>query len=89
MEGPLSVAETLKSLKDMKNNKSPGIDGFTVEFYKFFRNNLGVYLIRSLNYAYITENLSVTQKQGIITCIPNEGKVKNILKIGDQSHFYP
>ena len=64
----------------MKNNKSPGIDGFTAEFYKFFWNNLGVYLVRSLNYAYITENLSVTQKQGIITCIPKEGKSKEYLK---------
>ena len=80
LEGPLSTAEALKSLKDMKNNKSPGIDGFTAEFYKFFWNNLGVYLVRSLNYAYITENLSVTQKQGIITCIPKEGKSKECLK---------
>ena len=80
LEGPLSTAEALKSLKDMKNNKSPGIDGFTAEFYKFFWNNLGVYLVRSLNYAYITENLSVTQKQGIITCIPKEGKSKEYLK---------
>ena len=79
MEGPLSVAEALKSLKDMKNNKSPGIDGFTAEFYKFFWNNLCVYLVRSLNYAYITENLSVKQKQGIITCIPKEGKSKEYL----------
>ncbi|CAG2194572.1 unnamed protein product [Mytilus edulis] len=34
-EGPLSVQECLSSLKHMKNSKSPGIDGFTVEFYKF------------------------------------------------------
>ena len=29
-EGPLSL------LKIMKNGKSPGSDGFTTEFYKFF-----------------------------------------------------
>ena len=64
----------------MKNNKSPGIDGFTVEFYKFFWIDLGIYLVRSLNYAYTTQNLSISQKQGIITCIPKEGKSKEYLK---------
>ena len=64
----------------MKSNKSPGIGGFTVEFYKCFWKKLGVYLVRSLNYVYTTQNLSLTQKQGIITCIPKEGKSKKHMK---------
>ena len=64
----------------MKNNKSPGLDGFTAEFYNLFWIDLGVFLVRSLNYAYTTQNLSITQKQGIITCIPKEGKSKEYLK---------
>ena len=28
--------ETPNALKNMKNNKSPGLDGFTVEFFFFF-----------------------------------------------------
>ena len=35
-EGYLTFQECLFSLKNMKMFKSPGIDGFTVEFYKFF-----------------------------------------------------
>lgn len=31
-----SESEILSVLKGMKNNKSPGSDGFTAEFYKFF-----------------------------------------------------
>ena len=80
LEGPLTLQEALESLKQMKNNKSPGMDGFTVEFYKFFWNNLGVYLVRSLNYAYTIQKLSVIQRQGIITCIPKESKNKEYLK---------
>ena len=33
----------------MKNGKSPGSDGFTVDFLKFFWNKLGNYIVRSLN----------------------------------------
>lgn len=34
LEGILTVSEALKSSKTMKNNKSSGLDGFDVEFYK-------------------------------------------------------
>lgn len=32
LEGPLNYIEVYNVLKNMKNNKSPGTDGFTVEF---------------------------------------------------------
>ncbi|KAJ8033044.1 hypothetical protein HOLleu_23168 [Holothuria leucospilota] len=57
----------------MKNNKSPGPDGFTVEFYKYFWNEIGQFLLRSLNFGY-ENSLSVTQKQGVITLIPKGDK---------------
>lgn len=34
LEDILTVSEALKSSKTMKNNKSSGLDGFDVEFYK-------------------------------------------------------
>ena len=58
----------------MKNEKSPGLDGFTVEFFKFFWIDIGVFVLRSINYGYIKGSLSVTQKQGIITCLPKPNK---------------
>ena len=33
-------------LKNMKNNKTPGTDGFPVEFYKFFWNDISSFLTR-------------------------------------------
>ena len=36
LEGLISKEEVLSTLKRMKNRTSPGSDGFTVEFYKFF-----------------------------------------------------
>ena len=64
----------------MKNDKSPGCDGFTVEFFKFFFKDIGHFLVRSINYGFSIGNLSVTQTQGIITCIPKEGKDKKFIK---------
>ena len=80
LEGELTYEELTLALKNMKNSKSPGNDGFTAEFFKFFWVDLGKYILRSINYAYRNGLLSVTQKQGIITCLPKPNKARNILK---------
>ena len=36
LEGLISFDEASLALKSMKNNKSPGSDGFSSEFFKFF-----------------------------------------------------
>ena len=41
---------------------------------------MGKYILRSINYAYRNGLLSVTQKQGIITCLPKPNKARNVLK---------
>ena len=64
----------------MKHNKSPGNSGFTVEFYKVFWKDIGYFLIRSLNRGFLKGELSITQKQGVITCIPKGDKDKLLLK---------
>ena len=64
----------------MKNEKSPGLDGYTVEFFKFYWIDIGVFVLRSINYGYRTGLLSVTQKQGIITCLPKPNKCRYYLK---------
>ena len=74
LEGPLSVDEVYSMLKTMKNNKSPGQDGFTVEFYRFFWQHLKTFIVTSLNYAYFKGKLSHSHKIGIITLIPKGNK---------------
>jgi hypothetical protein len=74
LEGELTPQETLSALKLMKNGKSPGMDGFTTEFYKFFWKDINPFLIRSFNHGYEKDHVSVTQRQGVITCLPKEGK---------------
>ena len=68
------------NLKTMSNNKSPGLDGFTVEFYKFFWTDIGYFLVRSVNESFAEGELSISQKQGVITCLPKGNKDKTLLK---------
>lgn len=62
------------ALKNMKNNKSPGSDGLPWEFYKIFWNNIKHHLNNSLNYAFDKSEMSITQREGIITLLPKESK---------------
>ena len=73
-EGKLTVEECLQSLQSFKENKSPGNDGLTVEFYITFWGILGELLVESLNCAFDHGELSNSQKQAIITLIEKKGK---------------
>lgn len=72
IEGPLSYEECKKALDTFQNNKAPGEDGFTVEFYMFFFDLLGHDLVASFNAAYDANELTISQRRGVITLIPKE-----------------
>ena len=64
----------------MKLGKSPGSDGYTVEFYLHFWNELNEAMVGSFQEAFNREMLSNSQKLGVITCLPNPGKPKEYIK---------
>ena len=72
MEGPLSYEDCKKALDTFQNNKAPGEDGFTVEFYTFFFDLLGHDLVASFNAAYDANELAISQRRGVTTLIPKE-----------------
>ena len=80
LEGELTEREILTALKKMKNNKSPGIDGFTSEFFKFFYTDIKIFIKRAINEGYLEGKLSISQRQGLITCLPKGDKPKQYLK---------
>ena len=53
----------------MKLNKSPGGDGLSIEFYRVFWPDIKYLVISSLNEAYTKQELSYSQRRGIITLI--------------------
>lgn len=78
-EGELTIEECLSSLKALKNNKTPGNDGLTIEFYKKFWPILGKFCVSSFNESFALGELSVSQKQAVISLL-DKGKDRVLLK---------
>ena len=79
-DGLLTEHELATALKDMKNQKSPGSDGLTTEFYKLFWNDIKQFYINSINYSYQNGELTELQKQSIISLIPKSDKDTSFLE---------
>ena len=80
MNASFTEAEFKTALFNMKNNKSPGPDGFTAEFYKSFWKDLCPFLIRSFMHGKNVKNLSNSQKEGVISLLPKGNKPRNYIK---------
>ena len=73
-EGKLTKMEIWYALNSMGNNKSPGNDGLSKEFYVCFFQEIHSYLLDALNLSFTHGQLSNSQCQAMITLI--EKKVK-------------
>ena len=74
ISGPVTKQEYLTALLKMSNNKSPGLGGFSVEFYKCFWNDINDLLLQSNQVSYDAGVLTNTQREGIIILIPKRNK---------------
>ena len=79
-EGLITMQECLDTLKMMKNNKTPGTDGFPCEFYKFFFKDLGELLVKSFNFSFDSGKMSLDQRRAIINLIPKKNQDPMFLK---------
>ena len=80
LELRISKTELDQALTSMKNNKSPGMDGYSPEFFKKFWDQLGWFFLESINESFANGQLTESQTQGMITCIPKTGKARNLLQ---------
>ena len=62
----------VKSFRNFSDDNAPGEDGFTAEFYKCFFDQLGNDLMASFNEAHEVNELTISQRRGVITLIPKE-----------------
>ncbi len=79
-EETITEKEILTSIKQLRNGKTPGTDGLSTDFYKFFWTDIKDLLYNSIQYAYKHGSLSIEQKRGIITLLPKKEKNRLFLK---------
>lgn len=74
LDSPLTMQELTLALQNMQNNKAPGPDGFPVEFFKAFHNQL----IPLLHAVYVESlsngSLPFTLRQASISVLLKKGK---------------
>ena len=70
LEGGLDIAELDSIIPKLKNNKSPGWDGLSSEFYKTFWDEIKNILFLSLQESIDSGYLSPSQRIGVLTIIP-------------------
>ena len=72
-EGVINEEECLKALRQMKSNKSPGVDGLPYEFYTCFWPVFGEDLVSVYNDCFSSGCLSFSQRTGLITLLYKKG----------------
>ena len=72
-DGDINEEECTNCLFTMKLNKSPGLDGLSVEFYKKFWDQLKYILISLFNKGYREQRLSYSQRTSVLSLIFKKG----------------
>ena len=80
LDGMITISELGAVLKNMKNNKTPGIDGFPADFFKVFWKDFKIYIQRCLNESYRNKILPCSLRQAVICCLPKGNKARDSLK---------
>ena len=76
----ITTPELGQVLKAMKHNKTPGMDGITTEFLKFFWAKLKYFVTNAINCCFLKGKLTTTLQQSIITCISKGDKDRTQMK---------
>lgn len=79
-DGEVTYSECFKVLSSFENNKIPGNDGLSIEFYKCFWDDIGTLLVDTLNYSYNHGELSNSQKEAVITIIEKRDRDRRQIK---------
>lgn len=79
-EEKISLEEIEEAINSAKLNKSPGMDGLPIEFYKFFWQDLKDIMIKLIQDFQVTSILPKSMKNIVVTPVPKKGdrlQIKN------------
>ncbi len=74
LDAPIMEGEVRTAIKGMKTGRSPGIDGFPVEYYKKYVDILCPFLTEVFHEAFQYGSLPESLNQAIISLIPKKDK---------------
>ena len=80
LEHELSIEEIGQALKQMKNGKSMGIDGYPAEFFKIFWKKLKFFVLKAYNWSYTKGEMTISLRQCLISSILKGNKPRIFLK---------
>ena len=81
-DSELTIDKLKELLLSMENDKSPGNDGLTKEFYEAFWDDISQPLFMSLLKAKDKKKLASSQRQAVIKLLEKKGRDKRYIKIG-------
>ena len=73
-------------MKSIDNNKSPGNDGLSKEFYECFWDEVKKPFLASIHKAFLNQELSTSQKQAVIKMLEKRRKIIDSLRTGGRYH---
>ncbi|CAM2106955.1 unnamed protein product [Caretta caretta] len=78
LELPLTLAEFSEALRRMPTNKSPGMDGLTVEFYRAFWDILGPDLVTVWAESLQSGVLPLSCRRAVFALLPKRGDLRDL-----------
>ena len=76
----ITLSELSTALKNMKCNKTPGIDGISLQFLKVFWSKMKFFIKNAINTCYKKGTLLTSLWQVIITFFPKDNKDRKYIK---------
>lgn len=74
LDEPIRESEILDWISALKNNKSPGPDGFINEFYKTLKEKVSTLLLSAYHYALQSGTIAPSWREAMIVVIHKGGK---------------
>ncbi|CAM2098135.1 unnamed protein product [Caretta caretta] len=78
LELPLTLAEFSEALRRMPTNKSPGMDGLTVEFYRVFWGVLSPDLVTVWAESLQSGVLPLSCRRAVLAVLPKKGDLRDL-----------
>ena len=80
LDANIHMSELTSALNSMKKGKTPGSNGFPIEFFRCFWLQLGPFLHRATKTTFTEGEGLPSHREGIITLIPKKGKSPHTYK---------